>query len=60
MLVKQDVIKSFSQMPNEFSIDDAINKLIVINKIQKAELEIKEGKGLSTTEAKEKLKKWLR
>ncbi len=39
-------------MPNEFSIDDAINKLIVINKIQKAELEIKEGKGLSTTEAK--------
>jgi hypothetical protein len=29
MLVKQDVIKSFSQMPNEFSINDAIDKLIV-------------------------------
>lgn len=60
MLVKQTVIKSFNEMPNEFSIDDAIDKLIVINKIHKAELEIKEGKGLSTTQAKEKLKKWLR
>jgi hypothetical protein len=56
MLVKQDVIKSFSEMPNEFSIDDAIDILIVINKMQKAELEIKEGKGFSTTEAKERLK----
>ncbi len=59
MLVKQEVIKSFNEMPNEFSIDDAIDKLIVINKIQKAELEIKEGKGLSTTEAKKKLNKLL-
>jgi hypothetical protein len=56
MLVKQDVINFFSKMPNEFTIDDAIGKLIVINKMQKAELKIKEGKGFSTTEAKEKLK----
>lgn len=46
-------------MPEEFSIDDAIGKLIVIHKIQSAEAEIKSGKGLSTQEAKKKLKKWL-
>ncbi len=59
MLAKQKVLKSFKEMPEEFSIDDAIGKLIVIHKIQSAEAEIKSGKGLSTQEAKKKLKKWL-
>jgi hypothetical protein len=40
-------------MPTEFLFDDAIDKLKLINKIQKAELEINEGKDLSTIEAKE-------
>jgi hypothetical protein len=59
MLTKQTVIKSFKEMPDEFSIDDAVDKLIVINKIQKAETEIKAGKGLTTNRAMKKLKKWL-
>ncbi|MDE3142672.1 MAG: hypothetical protein KGL19_00865 [Bacteroidota bacterium] len=59
MLAKQKVLKSFKEMPEQFSIDDAIDKLIVIHKIQSAESEIKNGKGLTTVEAKKKLKKWL-
>lgn len=59
MLAKQKVLKSFKEMPEQFSIDDAIDKLIVIHKIQSAESEIKNGKGLTTAEAKKKLKKWL-
>ncbi|MBA4196721.1 MAG: hypothetical protein C0459_04120 [Chitinophaga sp.] len=59
MLTKQAVLKSFKEMPDEFSIDEAVDKLIVINKIQKAELEIKAGKGLTTNQAMKKLKKWL-
>ncbi|OIR12113.1 hypothetical protein GALL_63640 [mine drainage metagenome] len=59
MLAKQKVLKSFKEMPEQFSIDDAIDKLIVIHKIQSAETEIKNGKGLTTVEAKKKLKKWL-
>jgi hypothetical protein len=59
MLIKQEVLKSFKEMPDEFSIDDAVDKLIVINKIQKAEAEIKAGKGLTTNQAMKKLKKWL-
>jgi hypothetical protein len=59
MLTKQKVLKSFKQLPDEFSIDEAIDKLIVLQKVEKAEAEIKEGKGFSTAEAKKKLKKWL-
>ena len=59
MLTKQTVIKSFKEMPDEFSLDEAVDKLILMNKVQKAEAEIKEGKGLSTEQAKKKLKQWL-
>ena len=59
MLTKQIVIKSFKEMPDEFSLDEAVNKLILMNKVYKAEDEIKAGKGLSTDQAKKKLKQWL-
>jgi hypothetical protein len=59
MLTKQAVIKSFKEMPDEFSLDEAVDKLILINKVQKAEQEIKEGKGLTTAKAKKKLQQWL-
>jgi hypothetical protein len=60
MLVKKDVIKSLKDLPDEFSVDDAIERLIVLNKIDKARQEIKERKGLSTQQAKKKLQKWLK
>jgi vacuolar-type H+-ATPase subunit H len=60
MLVKKQVMKTIKEMPEEFSVDDAIEQLIVLNKIEKARQEIKEGKGLTTTQAKKKLQKWLK
>ena len=60
MLVKKDVLKIIKGMPDEFSADDAIDKLIVLNKIEKARKEIKNGKGLTTVQAKKKLQKWLK
>lgn len=60
MLVKKQVMKTIDAMPEEFSVDEAIDKLIVLNKIEKARKEIKDGKGLTTIEAKKKLQKWLK
>ena len=60
MLVKKQVMKTIKEMPEEFSVDDAIDKLIVLSKIENARNEIKEGKGLTTTQAKKKLHKWLK
>jgi hypothetical protein len=60
MLVKKDVIKSLKEMPDHFSVDDAIDRLIVLNKIENARAEIAEGKGLTTEQARKKLHKWLK
>ena len=60
MLVKKQVMKTIKEMPEEFSVDDAIEQLILLNKIENARQEIKEGKGLTTTQAKKKLQKWLK
>jgi hypothetical protein len=60
MLTKKQVIKTMKEMPNEFSIDEAMDKLIVLNKIEKARKEISEGKGLTTAQAKKQLQRWLK
>jgi predicted transcriptional regulator len=60
MLAKKEVIKSIKEMPEHFSVDDAIDRLIVLNKVEKARQEIKEGKGLTTGQARKKLQKWLK
>ncbi|HEX7847048.1 MAG TPA: hypothetical protein VF476_14705 [Chitinophagaceae bacterium] len=59
MLSKKDVLKSLKDLPEEFPVDDAIDRLIVLNKMTKGLKEIKQGKGLTTEQAKKKLKKWL-
>ncbi len=59
MLLKKEVMKTMKEMPDEFSVDEAIDRLILLNKINKAKEEIKQGKGLTTDQAKKKLKKWL-
>ena len=60
MLAKKEVIKSIKEMPEHFSVDDAIDRLIVLNKIEKARKEIRDGKGLTTGLARKKLQKWLK
>ena len=60
MLLKKQVMKTLREMPDEFTMDEAIEKLTILNKIEKARMEIKEGKGLTTAQARKKLHKWLK
>ncbi|MEZ4934392.1 MAG: hypothetical protein R2788_19980 [Saprospiraceae bacterium] len=60
MLVKEKVLEIIQSLPNEFSIDEVVEKLIVLQKIETGLQQVEEGKTLPTKEAKEKLKKWLR
>ena len=59
MLLKKEVLKSLKELPDEFSVDEAIDRLILLHKINRGREEIKQGKGLTTEQAKKKLKKWL-
>ncbi len=56
---KAAVIESISNLPEEFSIDEIIERLIIIEKIDKGRQQIKEGKVNTENEAKSKLNKWL-
>jgi predicted transcriptional regulator len=56
---KEIVFESISKLPDEFSIEEIIERLIIIEKIEKGQQQIKEGKVNTQEEAKAKLGKWL-
>lgn len=60
MLTKEKVLEVITDLPEEFSIDDLVDRLIVLDKIEKGLLEVQEGKTVSHQEAKEKMNKWLK
>ncbi len=60
MLVKEKVLEAIQTLPEEFSIDDLVEKLVVLQKIEIGLQQVTAGKTLPTKKAKEKLQKWLK
>lgn len=56
---KSTVIESINKLPDEFFIDEIIERLIIIEKIEKGRQEVKDGKVNTEEQAKAKLSKWL-
>jgi hypothetical protein len=59
MLTKENVLKTVSKLPDNFSLDELIDKLIFIEKVQKGLGDSMANRVHSKEEAKEKLSKWL-
>ncbi len=57
MLTKEQVIKSLKDMPDKFSIDDLMDKLILLQKIQVGLEQSEKGQIFTAEEAKEILKR---
>jgi len=60
MLTKEKVLQSIKELPNEFSLDEIVEKLILLEKIDVGLQQVKQGEIVSNVDAKEKLKKWLK
>jgi hypothetical protein len=60
MLSKKQVISAIKNMPDNFNTNELFDRVLLINKIEEGKKQIKEWKGLSTDEAKKKLRKWLK
>ena len=60
MLVKEKVLKIIDNLPKEFSLDDLVERLILIEKVETGLQQVAEGKTMSTADAKKKLSKWLK
>ena len=56
---KSVIIESISKLPDEISIDEIVERLIVIEKIEKGRKDVLAGKINTEGQAKEKLNKWL-
>ena len=59
-MTKIQVLNTVKDLPEEFSIDVLLDKLLLLHKVEVAQGQIKEGKTLSHDEAKEKMSKWLK
>ena len=60
MITKTQIIDSLSNLPENLTIDQVIDHLVVIEKIQKGLEDSANGQVYSKEQAKDKLKKWLK
>ena len=60
MLTKAQVFNSVEKMPEQFSIDQLIDKLIFIDKVEIGLKQSESGNINTKEQAKEKLSKWLK
>lgn len=60
MLTKKKVISSIRELPEKFSAEEAIERIILLQKIEKGILQSDNNQVVSTSEAKERIKKWLK
>jgi hypothetical protein len=60
MLTKKQVLSAVKNMPDNFDTVQLFDRILLFNKVEEGRQQIKEGKGLSTAEARKKLKKWLK
>jgi len=60
MLTRDEVLKSVNELPQEFSFEEVLDRLLLLDKIETGLAQSEAGETLSTEEAKEKLSKWLK
>lgn len=60
MLTKTQLIQTIKDLPEKFSMEDLLDRIMLIQKIEIGIEQSNSGQTLSTKEAKEKLNKWLK
>lgn len=57
---KTEIINTLKEMPDEFSADELIERILLLQKIDAGLNQVKEGKIYSEEEVEQKLDKWLK
>jgi predicted transcriptional regulator len=60
MLTKEKVKKTIERLPDNFTVDQVIEELVVLNKIEEGLKDIEEGRVFTTDQVKQELKVWLK
>lgn len=59
MLTKTIVKKQLEKLPEEFSLDELVRQLILIQKVEKGLMDSKEGRFISEEELEKEIDKWF-
>jgi Zn-dependent alcohol dehydrogenase len=59
MLTKELVNSQIKEMPNEFTLDELIERLLVVEKVNQGLNEVELGKTISEEELDKKMAKWF-
>ena len=60
MITKENVQQVIDKLPGSFSIDDLLDELFFIEKVQRGLEQSKKEEVISHDEAKQKMEKWLK
>jgi predicted transcriptional regulator len=60
MLTKEKVIKTIDRLPENFTVDQLVEKLVVLNKIEEGLKDIEKGRVFTADQVKKELKTWLK
>jgi predicted transcriptional regulator len=60
MISKKIVLETIEQMPNEFNVDELVEKLYFMAHVEKGLQDIAEGRVLKHEEVVESMSKWLK
>lgn len=60
MLTKSNVIKTITKFPEHFSIDDLVDKMILLDKIEKGLQQADNNQVISDEELDKKIEEWLK
>ncbi len=59
MLTKTNVIESLKVLPDNFTIDELLEHLVFVQKVEEGLKQSENGNTISSEEAKKRLDKWL-
>ncbi len=57
-MTKDQVLYAINNMPKEFDLEELIEKLLFVEKVEKGLAQLDEGKSKSNKEAKKLIKSW--
>ena len=60
MLTKDKVRKTIDRLPEKFTVDQIVEELVILDKIEEGLKDIEEGRVFSTDQVKQELKTWLK
>lgn len=60
MITKKAVVQAISDFPDEFTIDFLVERLVLLAKVERGELDSIEGNVLSEDQLQYEMKKWFK